>query len=116
VADWQPRRGLEAFDGYLNGGILGTLIDCHSNWTAIAALLGRSGAATAPSTVTAELAIRFRHPTPSNRPIRLIGRATDVDERRVTVETAIESDSTVTATGVATFVVVGPDHPAFGRW
>ena len=27
VADWQPRHEHEAFDGYVNGGILGTLVD-----------------------------------------------------------------------------------------
>ena len=39
VAEWIPRPEHEAFDGHLNGGILATLIDCHSNWTAIAAML-----------------------------------------------------------------------------
>ena len=116
VAQWQPRPEHEAFDGYLNGGILGTLIDCHSNWTGIAALLRRSGSSEAPSTVTAELSIRYRRPTPSDRPIRLIGRAVELDDRRVAVETTVESGGEVTATGRATFVVVGRGHPAFGRW
>ncbi len=116
IADWQPRPEHEAFDGFVNGGILGTLIDCHSNWTAIAALLRRSGASEAPSTVTAEYSVRFRRPTPSNRPLRLIGRAVDVADDRVTVETSVEVDGTVTATGRATFVAVQPGHPAYGRW
>ena len=116
VADWQPRAEHEAFDGFVNGGIIGTLIDCHSNWTAIAALLGRSGATEAPSTVTAEYAVRFRRPTPSDRPLRLVGRAVEVGEDRVTVETTVEVDGIATATGRATFVAVRPGHPAFGRW
>jgi len=116
VAEWQPRPEHEAFDGFVNGGILGTLIDCHSNWTGIAALLRRSGSDEAPSTVTSELSIRYRRPTPSDRPIRLVGRAVEVDDRRVVVETTVESGDVVTATGRATFVVVGPGHPAFGRW
>ena len=70
----------------------------------------------APSTVTAELAIRFRRPTPSDRPLRLIGRAIEVADDRVTVETTVEVDGTTTASGVATFVRVKPGHPAFGRW
>jgi acyl-coenzyme A thioesterase PaaI-like protein len=116
VADWQPRPEHEAFDGYVNGGILGTLIDCHSNWTGVAALLRRTPSDVAPSTVTAEYSVRFRRPTPSDRPFRLTGRAVDVAEDRVTVETSVEVDGTVTATGRATFVAVGPGHPAFGRW
>jgi acyl-coenzyme A thioesterase PaaI-like protein len=117
VAEWQPRAEHEAFDGYVNGGIIGTLLDCHSNWTGIAALMRHSGASTAPSTVTADLSIRFRRPTRSDRPIRLVGRiAEEVDGRKVVVETRAESDGAVAAIGIATFVVVGPEHPAFGRW
>jgi acyl-coenzyme A thioesterase PaaI-like protein len=116
VAEWHARPEHEAFDGFVNGGIIGTLIDCHSNWTAIAALLERSGATDAPSTVTAEYAVRFRRPTPSDRPLRLVGRAVEVSEDRATVETTVEVDGVVTATGRATFVAVEPGHPAFGRW
>lgn len=116
IADWQPRPEHEAFDGFVNGGILGTLIDCHSNWTAVAALLARDGGEAAPSTVTADLSLRFRRPTPSDRPLRLIGRAIEVADDRVTVETTIEVDGTTTASGRATFVRVKPGHPAFGRW
>jgi len=116
VAEWRPRREHEAFAGFTNGGILGTLIDCHSNWTAISALMARSGSPTPPSTVTAELSIRFRKPTPSEHPVRLVGRLVEVEDDRATVETTVEAGGVVTATGRATFVAVGPGHPAFGRW
>jgi uncharacterized protein (TIGR00369 family) len=116
VAEWHARPEHEAFDGFVSGGVLGTLIDCHSNWTAIAALMARSGAASAPPTVTSEYAVRFRRPTPSDRPLRLIGRVVELHDRRATVETTVEADGQTTALGRATFVVVGPDHPAFGRW
>ena len=116
VADWQPRAEHEAFDGFVNGGVIGTLIDCHSNWTAIAALLERTGTSEAPSTVTAEYAVRFRRPTPSDRALRLVGRAIEVGEERVIVETTVEVNGVVTATGRATFVSVKRGHPAYGRW
>jgi uncharacterized protein (TIGR00369 family) len=116
VAMWHARPEHEAFDGYVNGGILGTLIDCHSNWTAVAALLDRDGGDVAPSSVTAELSVRFRRPTPSGRPLQLVGRVVEVASDRVTVETSIEADGEVTARGRATFVVVKEGHPAFGRW
>jgi uncharacterized protein (TIGR00369 family) len=116
VAEWQARPAHEAFDGFVNGGILGTLIDCHSNWTAIAALMARTGSPTPPSTVTAELSIRFRRPTPSDQPVHLVGRVVALEDDRATVETTVESGGTVTANGRATFVAVGPGHPAFRRW
>lgn len=116
VAEWQARPEHEAFDGYVNGGILGTLIDCHSNWTSVAALLARDGGDVAPSTVTADFSVRFKRPTPSDRPLRLIGHAIDLAYDRVTVETTVEVDGVTTAMGRATFVSVKPGHPAFGRW
>lgn len=116
VADWQPRPEHEAFDGFVNGGILGALIDCHSNWTAIAALQAAGWASDVPSTVTSEMSVRFRRPTPSGAPLRLVGRAVEVAPDRVTVETAVEAGGEVTARGRATFVPVGPGHPAYGRW
>jgi uncharacterized protein (TIGR00369 family) len=116
VATWEARPEHEAFDGFVNGGILGTLIDCHSNWTAVAALLDRGGGHVAPSTVTADLSVRFRRPTPSDRPLRLVGRVVELAFDRVTVETSVDVDGEVTARGRATFVVVKEEHPAFGRW
>ena len=116
TADWQPRPEHEAFDGYVNGGILGTLIDCHSNWTAIVALQAAGWAEDAPSTVTSEMSVRFRRPTPSDRPLRLIGRPVEVAPDRVAVETEVEVDGVVTVRGRAVFVPVGPGHPAYGRW
>ena len=35
VADWTPEPHHEAFQGVLNGGIIGALLDCHSNWAAV---------------------------------------------------------------------------------
>jgi acyl-coenzyme A thioesterase PaaI-like protein len=116
VALWQPRSEHEAFDGYVNGGILGTLIDCHSNWTAIAALMAAGWADDAPSTVTSEFSVRFRRPTPSEGPLKLVGRPVEVAPDRVAVETSVEVDGVVTARGRAVFVPVGPGHPAYGRW
>jgi uncharacterized protein (TIGR00369 family) len=116
VTTWQPRPEHEAFEGFVSGGILGTLIDCHSNWTAINALLQRTGATEAPSTVTAEIGVQFQKPTPSDQPLRLIGRAVKVQGDQVIVETSVETGGTTTAKGRATFVAVKPGHPAFGRW
>ena len=43
VADWTPEPHHEAFDGAVGGGILGTLLDCHSNWTAAIHLMKAAG-------------------------------------------------------------------------
>ena len=116
VADWVPLPDHEAFDGVVNGGILGTLLDCHANWTAAWHVMRARGVDRPPTTVTLEYAIRMRRPTPSDAPIHLRAWVTESGDDRATVEAELSSGGSVTATGRGTFVAVKPDHPAFHRW
>jgi acyl-coenzyme A thioesterase PaaI-like protein len=116
VADWTPEPWHEAFDGVLNGGIIGTLLDCHANWTATHHLMGKRGADRPPTTVTQEYAVQFRRPTPSGGPVHLVGRVVESSDDRATVEARLEAGGQVTATCRATFVAVKPGHPAYERW
>jgi acyl-coenzyme A thioesterase PaaI-like protein len=116
VATWQPLPEHEAFPGALNGGIIGTLLDCHSNWTAAVHLMGATGEVRPPSTVTADLAVRYLRPTPSGGPVTLHAQVIDASDRRATVDATLESNGAVCATSRATFVSVRPGHPAYGRW
>ena len=115
VADWQPQPHHHAFDNVLNGGVIGTLLDCHSNWTAAYHLMARRGADHPPTTVTADYHVRLLKPTPTNAPVRLRARVVDSTDDRATVESTLESGGVVTATCRATFVAVKPGHPAYGR-
>ena len=54
VAEWQPESYQEAFPGMLSGGITGTVLDCHCNWTAAYHLMKRNGVDHPPCTVTAD--------------------------------------------------------------
>jgi acyl-coenzyme A thioesterase PaaI-like protein len=116
VADWTPEPWHAAFDGVLNGGIIGTLLDCHANWAAAWHLMQRDGAERPPACVTADYAVRLLRPTSTERPLRLLARVVDASADRATVEAEIVSDGRTTATCRGTFVAVGPDHPAAGRW
>jgi acyl-coenzyme A thioesterase PaaI-like protein len=77
VAEWRPDRDHEAFEGVVNGGILGTLLDRHANWTAAWHLMRVRGLDRPPTTVTLEFAIRFRRPTPSDQPVTLRARVVE---------------------------------------
>ena len=116
VADWTPGPNHAAFPGVLNGGIIGTLLDCQSNWAAVHALMRERGLDEPVVTVTAEYTIRLRRPTPTDRPVRLIARATEIDGDRVRVEAELRSGGEVTATCRGLFVAVQEGHPAHDAW
>ncbi|HVS01960.1 MAG TPA: PaaI family thioesterase [Thermoanaerobaculia bacterium] len=116
VAEWAPLQRHEAFPGVLNGGIIGTLLDCHGNWTAAWHLMRRDGQQTPPCTVTADFLVRMKRPTPSDGPVRLSARVVASEGKRVTVEAELSAAGEVTATCTGHFVAVGPGHPAYQRW
>ena len=116
VATWQPDVQHEAFAGVLNGGIIGALLDCHSNWTAAWHLMARRGADRPPVCVTADYHVRLLRPTPTGGPVTLRSRVVESTDDRVTVEATLSASDQPTATCRGTFVAVGPDHPAYGSW
>jgi acyl-coenzyme A thioesterase PaaI-like protein len=116
VADWQPGPDHEAFAGVVNGGILGTLLDCHANWTAAWHLMRARAGDKPPTTVTLEYGVRMRRPTPSDGPLHLRAWVVESADDRATVEAEIAVAGIVTATGRGTFVAVKPGHPAYDRW
>ncbi|MCV5824729.1 hypothetical protein OFN33_30195, partial [Escherichia coli] len=58
VATWRAEPHHMAFPGVLNGGIIGALLDCHSNWTAAYHLMKRNGLDKPPCTVTADFHVK----------------------------------------------------------
>ena len=116
VAEFQPQTYQEAFTGMLSGGIIGTLLDCHCNWTAAYFLMKRDGADHPPCTVTADYAIKLLRPTPTDRALRVVARVVEMKDNRALVEGELIADGRVTATCGGTFVAVEPDHPAYHRW
>jgi acyl-coenzyme A thioesterase PaaI-like protein len=116
VADWKPELYHEAFEGYVNGGIIGVLLDCHSNWAATYSLMKRRELSSAPGTVTAEYCVSHLKPTPSTRTLHLTAKVVDISDNKAVVETTLEAEGKVTAKFKGTFVAVKEGHPAFGRW
>jgi len=116
VAEWTPQPHHEAFGGVVSGGILGTLLDCHSNWTAAVHLMKKAGADRLPCTVTAEFHVRLPRVTPSTSPLRLRARVVESSVDRATVEAEVESGGRTTATCRGVFVAVREGHPAYHRW
>ncbi|HVP40268.1 MAG TPA: PaaI family thioesterase [Candidatus Saccharimonadales bacterium] len=116
VCRWKPEPHHLAFEGAVNGGICGTLLDCHSNWAAAWHLMQRAGAASPPCTVTAEYHVKLRRPTPLDATLELRARVVDSTDDRATVETTLSAGGVLTATCRGVFVAVKEGHPAFHRW
>jgi acyl-coenzyme A thioesterase PaaI-like protein len=116
VCDWTPQPHHQAFPGMVSGGICGTLLDCHSNWTAASHLMNRRGVSEPPCTVTAEFHVKLRKPTPLAGPLHLSARVVESSDDRATVDAELSAGGVVTATCRGVFVAVKEGHPAYNRW
>ncbi len=88
--------------GYLNGGIIATLLDCHS---AAAMVLTAVRRGIAPDGtlhyVTAGLEVRYLRPSPLRDPVELVARTAKADDREMSVEVELWWQDKVRATAVA---------------
>ena len=111
-----PSEEHQAFPGMVNGGIIGTLLDCHGNWTAAIALMDAQEADEPPCTVTARYEVNLRRPTPLGEKLTVVGLAKEVSSDRVLVELTMTAAGKICATGNGLFVAVKEGHPAYHRW
>lgn len=116
VASFRPQKKYEAFPGVLNGGIVGALLDCHSNWTAAWYLMQQSGESLPPCTVTAEYTIKLRRPTPTDGLLELSAKVKSASKDRATIEAKLMANGKICATCEGIFVAVKPGHPGYYRW
>ncbi len=116
VATFKPQPHHLAFEGMVNGGIIGVLLDCHMNWTAAWHLMNFNEFDVPPCTVTAHFGVTFELPTPLDRKLRLKAWVVDASTRKATTNATLGYDDVITARGEGTFVAVKEGHPAFHRW
>ncbi len=103
VARFTPRPEHVAIPGFVYGGLIASLVDCHAMGTAAAALeraAGREiGDGPAPRFVTASLKVEYLKPTPLGPEFEMRARAVEVGERKVVVHATVAAGAVVTATG-----------------
>lgn len=116
VCDWTPQPHHLAFEGMVNGGILGSILDCHSNWTAAVHLMKKRGLTELPATVTADFHVTLKRPTPIDTTLHLRAHVVESTDDRAVVEATVEANGKITATCRGTFVAVKEGHPAYFRW
>ncbi len=103
VCHFRPRPYHTAIPGYVYGGLIASLIDCHATGTAAAAAGQAEGRAISveetPRFVTASLKVDFLRPTPIDAILVLRGRASEVKGRKVTLEVTLAANGQLCARG-----------------
>ncbi len=103
VCNFTPEPYHTAIPGYVYGGLIASLIDCHSTGTAAAAAYRAAGREmdTEPPLrfVTGSLHVDYVAPTPLGVELKLRGWVTELKERKVVVESTVSANGKVCAKG-----------------
>ncbi len=103
VSRFRPAPHHTAIPGYVYGGLIASLLDCHGTGGAAAATLRREGReigeGEAPRFVTASLQVDFLKPTPLGPELVVRGRVLEINDRKVVLEESLSAEGVVTARG-----------------
>lgn len=98
-----PRHYHIALPGYVYGGLLASLIDCHGTGTAAAAVYRAEGREmhTDPPLrfVTASLKVDYLKPTPLGVPLHVRGKVKEIKGKKVVVEITLSADNQICVRG-----------------
>jgi acyl-coenzyme A thioesterase PaaI-like protein len=113
VATYVPRPYHIAIPGYVYGGLIASLIDCHATGTAAAAASRAAGheMGTEPAFrfVTASLQVEYLRPTPLGVPLEVRGQVEEIKGRKVVVRASLSAAGEVCARGRVVAVQM-PEH------
>ncbi len=95
------------FPGFVYGGMIASLMDCHGAATASAAKAREEGKPLGRF-VTASLKVDFRAPTPIDTELEIRGKVTEIKGRKVLVDLTLSALGKLCAEGSAVMVQI-PD-------
>jgi acyl-coenzyme A thioesterase PaaI-like protein len=103
VCHYRPRPYQTAIPGYVYGGLIASLIDCHSTGTAAAAAYRAEeremGTEPFRRFVTGSLHVDYLKPTPIDTGLTLRATVREIKGRKITVETSLYAGEELCATG-----------------
>jgi len=118
VCEFQPEPYHIAVPGYVYGGLIASLIDCHGIGTAAGAVCKAEGGdpGTGPvwRHVTASLRVDYLKPTPIGKVLQLKARAKSIEGRRVLVEVSLTAGGEECAKGEVLAVRISDTWPERG--
>jgi acyl-coenzyme A thioesterase PaaI-like protein len=111
VAHYLPKPYHIAIPGYVYGGLLASLIDCHGTGTAAAALYKAAkehdpDAEPNTRTLTASLHVDYLKPTPLGIELEVRGKVKELKGRKVVIEEWILARRVITVRGEVVAVQV----------
>lgn len=103
TATFTPQPYHTAIPGVVYGGLIASLIDCHSTGTAAAAAYKRAGREmdTLPALrfLTASLQVDYLRPTPLGVPLEIRGKVEEITDKKVIVSTTVSAKGEICARG-----------------
>ena len=113
ISVFEPRPEHTAIPGYVYGGLIASLVDCHGTGTAAAAAYREAdrepGTEPAFRFVTASINVRYLRPTPIGVPLEIRGRVEEIKGRKVVVSAKVSAAGEICATGEVVAVQM-PEH------
>ncbi|RPF53886.1 PaaI family thioesterase [Aquisalibacillus elongatus] len=110
---YKPEAEHTAIPGFVYGGLLASLIDCHGTGSASLFLHRKNGhepedGVEPPRFVTASLEIKFTKPTPQNETLKAVGTVEEIHPKKFKIHTEVYAHDEVVAAGVVVAAVM-PD-------
>ena len=113
VAVFTPEPYHIAIPGYVYGGLIASIIDCHGTGTAAAAAYreaGREMGSEPPFRfVTASLQVDYLRPSPLGVPLEVRGSVEEVSGRKVVIQATVSAEGEICARGKVVAVQM-PEH------
>ncbi len=109
LTEFKPEPEHTAIPGFVYGGLLASLVDCHSTGSAALALYRQEGhepgdGAPVPRCVTASLKVDYLKPTPLGVLLRVHGRIVEIGAKKVVVASEVRAGDSVFATSLVVAV------------
>lgn len=104
VTIYEPREEHKAIPGFIYGGLIASLVDCHGTGSAALTLHRKNGhepgdGVDAPRFVTASLHVDYLKPTPKDVPLKAVGIVEEIHPKKFKVSIDVFAGDTLTAKG-----------------
>lgn len=111
ITIYEPKPEHTAIPGFVYGGLIASLVDCHGTGSASLALHRKNGfepggGEAPPRFVTASLHVDYLKPTPQGKILKAIGKTEEIHPKKFKVIVEVFADEELCATGEVQAVVM----------